>query len=156
MTSDQREYFLEKRITNKMSSALVHRVEADKLMNFGDQEPSNLPNTNALRVAKCKALKEGRHHNDPVLSVCMMKNMHPYLNIIKDIGYDRFFIHYWSAAEMNVYKQYIKEKKCSIISIDATGSLVKKPLLLSNRKTKQILLYEIAIVDNEINAFTIG
>jgi len=79
-----------------------------------------------------------------------MKNINPYINIIKDIGYDRFFVHYWSATELNVYRKYVKYNKCPTICIDATGSLVKKPLLLSNRNTKHILLYEIAIHDKQL------
>jgi len=52
---------------------------------------------------------------------------------------------------LNVYRKYVKYNKCPTICIDATGSLVKKPyLLLSNRNTKHILLYEIAIHDKQL------
>jgi len=76
--------------------------------------------------------------------------MHPYLNIIKDIGYNRFFVHYWTALEMNVYRQYTKYNKITTLCIDATGSLVKNPTYIINRKTKSILLYEIVVHDKNI------
>jgi hypothetical protein len=85
-----------------MSASAARRLEANKIMNFGDKEPSHLPTSNALRIAKCRELKQGREDNDPVLAICTMKNINPYINIIKDIGYDRFFVHYWSTTELNV------------------------------------------------------
>jgi len=52
---------------------------------------------------------------------------------------------------LNVYRKYEKYNKCPTICIDAIGSLVKKPyLLLTNRNTKHILLFEIAIHDKQL------
>lgn len=81
-----------------------------------------------------------------------MESINLYINVIKDIGYDRFFVHYWSATELNIYRRYVKNSECPTICIDATGSLVKKPMLLSNRKTKHILLYKIAVHDKLMNS----
>lgn len=152
MSSKRKKYFLEKIVQGKLSAITTRRLEADKIMNFGDNEPSHLPTSNALRIAKCRELKKSREDNDPILSICKMKNVHPYTNVIKDIGYDRFFVHYWSSTEINIYRKYVMNNKiCSTICIDATGSLIKKPLLHSNRNTKHILLYEIAIHDKALN-----
>lgn len=60
------------------------------------------------------------------------------------------FVHYWIALDMNVYRQYTKHNKITTVCIDATGSLVKKPTSVTNRTTKSILLYEIAVHDKNI------
>lgn len=66
MSSERKIYSLDKMIQGKMSASAVRRVEADKLMNFGDKEPSNLSTNNALRIAKCRELKKDREDNDPI------------------------------------------------------------------------------------------
>jgi len=98
-------YYTNKLVTENMSAAMLLRCEANTLMEFGDSEPSHLPTANALRITKCRVMTDQREDHDPILALCKMKYMHPYLNIIKDIGYDRFFVHYWTALEMNVYKE---------------------------------------------------
>lgn len=116
-------------------------------MEFGDQEPSTLPSSNVLRVAKSKAVKESRLHDDPILAINMLKYIDPYSMSIKDIGYDRFFVHYWASSEMAVYKSFIKETEVPQISIDATGGIVKKILNASNNRSHNILLYEVTVND---------
>lgn len=148
--SEKKLYYIKKLVNEKMSAVMLQRSEADVLMEFGDKEPCSLPTSNALRIVKCRAIKDQRENDDPVLALCRMKHMHPYQNIIKDVGYDRFFVHYWSALEMNVYRQYTQQNKISTVCIDATGSLLKKPTLITNRTTKSILLYEIAVHDKNI------
>lgn len=81
-------------------------------------------------------LKKQREEDNPILAVCRMKYVHLYFNIIKDIGYDHFFIYYWSATKMNVYRKYAKQNKMLAICIGAIDSLVKKNILISNIKTK--------------------
>jgi len=53
---------------------------------------------------------------------------------------------------MNVYRKYVQHNNISTICIDSTISLVKKPTLISEKKTRNILLYEIAIHDKTIKA----
>jgi len=125
ISSKKKQYFLDKIVGGKMSASEARRFEANKIMNFGEKEPSHLPTSNALRIAKCRELKKYREDNDPVLEISKMKNINPFINVIKDIGYDRFFVHYWSATELNVYRKYVKYNKCSTILIDATGILLK-------------------------------
>lgn len=104
-----------------MSAAMLRRSEANDLIKLGDKEPSHLPTANALRIIKCRSTKNQREDDDPILSLCKMKHIHPYVNIIKDIGYDRFFVHYWSALEMNVYRQYSRNNRITTVCIDATS-----------------------------------
>lgn len=93
-SSEKKLYYTNKLVSEKMSANMLRRSEANVLMEFGDNEPSHLPTANALRITKCRAIKDQREHDDPVLALCKLKHIHPYLNIIKDIGYDRFFVHY--------------------------------------------------------------
>jgi len=46
---------------------------------------------------------------------------------------------------MNAYLKYSKQSKTPLFSIDATGCVVKKPILISGRKCNAIFLYEIAL-----------
>lgn len=151
-TLEKKQYYIEKLVNEKMSADMLRRTEGNNLMEFDDKEPSHLPTANALRIIECRTLKDQREEEDPILAICKMKYLHPYINIIKDIGYDRFYVHYWSAPEINVYRKYVKHNNISTICIDATGSLVKKPTLIFKKKTKNILLYEIAIHDKTIKA----
>ncbi|KAF0728916.1 Uncharacterized protein FWK35_00028412, partial [Aphis craccivora] len=109
------------------TASFIRRNEASRLMNFGDKEPSHLPSLNALRVLKSKSIKKEQEHDDSILSLSILKNDIPYSTIIRDIGYDRFFVHYWSTVQMNAYRKYAKQSKTPLISIDATGGLVRKP-----------------------------
>lgn len=131
------------------SASFIRRNKASKLMNFGDKEPSHLPTLNALRILKCRSLKKNQDHDDPILGLSVLKGNLPYSLIIRDIGYDRFFVHYWSTVQINIYRQYFKSTDVPVISIDATGGVVKKTLLISGRKTKSIFFYEIAVHNGE-------
>lgn len=147
INGEQKINAISKMVTGCKSASYVRREMAKNLMNFGDQEPSHLPSSNALRVIKCKAIKQGLHNDDPIISLFIMKGLSPYDEIIHDIGYDRFFMHYWSTTEINLYRTYSKTTKTPTISIDATGGIVRKPSLISGRITSNIFLYEISVMD---------
>jgi hypothetical protein len=51
---------------------------------------------------------KNRWDKDEVLAVNIMKGEYPYNNVIRDIGNDRFFIHYWAATEVNAFRNYCK------------------------------------------------
>lgn len=63
------------------------------------------------------------------------------------LGTTGFFLHYWSTTEINLYRTYAKTTKTPTISIDATGGIVRKPILMSGRITSNIFLYEICVMD---------
>jgi hypothetical protein len=96
---------------------------------------------------KHKEQKKHQYHDDPILAVSLMKGMSPYNTIFHDIGYDRFFLHYWTSFEINAYRNYCKGTQNPTISIDATGALVKKITLNNCRETGHIFLYQIGIND---------
>lgn len=64
LTGEQKENAIKKMIEQGQSAAFVRRNLAKNLMNFGEQEPSNLPSANALSVLKCKTIKQGLHNED--------------------------------------------------------------------------------------------
>lgn len=104
---------------------------------------------NALRVLEYKKRQQDKLHKDSIMSLAKLKGITPFNTIIHDIGYDRFFIHYWMSTEINTYRQYTKQNKMSRISIDATGGLVRKLDLISGRQTSSIFLYEIGVMNFE-------
>lgn len=81
------------------------------------------------------------------MSLAQLKGSAPFNQIIHDIGYDHFFLHYWTATEINTYRLYSKQNKFPRISIDATGGIVNKLNLISGRETSPIFLYEIGVMD---------
>lgn len=143
----KRDEFSNKLIQQNMSASYIQKIEAKKLMNYGDPEPSNLPTMNALRVLKYQNRQKDKLHKDPIMSLAQLKGSAPFNTILHDIGYDRFFLHYWTATEINTYRLYSKQNKLPRISIDATGGIIKKLNLISGRETSPIFLYEIRIMD---------
>lgn len=81
--------------TKCKTASFVRREMAKEIIKFDEQEPSQLPSTNALRFLKCKTIKQGLQNDDRIIGLFIMKGLSPYNEIIHDIGYDRFFLHYW-------------------------------------------------------------
>ncbi len=87
-----------------MESHVWRASEATKLMDFGDPEPSHLPNLATLRKAKQErnALELG--DKDPILALQMLKYSAPHSGSIKDIG--QVFLSLLE-SNTNVYVQVI-------------------------------------------------
>lgn len=132
----------------KMTPSLYRQLEARKIMNFGDKEPAILPSGNVLRTALAISSKNDQLHEDVVVAIGIMKTMPQFNMTIKDLGYDPFFVHYWSPLETVMFKDYVKNNKEPTISIDATGGLAKKPILISKTTCKTVFLYEIVVRDD--------
>ncbi|CAI6375455.1 unnamed protein product [Macrosiphum euphorbiae] len=126
LIGNKREQLKKKKINENQSPAYVQRVEAMGVMEYGDKEPSHLPSTNALRILKHKALKDEQINSDPVIALSILKGSSPYNNIIRDISYDKFYVHYWASTEINFYRLYAINTDVPRVSIDATGGLVRK------------------------------
>jgi len=144
MTPLQTHAIAREQIDKNMSADVIRRHFASKIMNFGDLEPPHVLTSNVIRCAKSRILSKDRIHNDPILGLCIMKHFNQSSGSIHDIGYDRFFCHYWSSLQLNVYREYVKNCNCPSISMDGTGGIVQKPTLIGSRKTRTICLYEIA------------
>jgi len=113
-----------------MSTYGWRRTKANELMTFGDVEPANLYNETVL----CKAKQMDIDKNlglldkisDPVASILALKYKLKFSRIIREIGLDKFFVIYFSPEQLFLYKQFNRTEKTGTLSIDATGSLVKK------------------------------
>ncbi len=134
-----------------MSATRLQKEEAAKIMEFGDPIPACILSTNALRIIKCQNRKSNQIDDDSIISLVKMKANVPYTSIFRDIGYDPFFIHHWSAPQMNAYHLYTRSTSVSRISIDATGGVMRPVNLASRRKTRAIFLYEIVVRNENCN-----
>ncbi|KAF0717390.1 jerky protein-like, partial [Aphis craccivora] len=131
---EKKEDYINKLKTQNMAAAYIQRTEAKKVKDYGDNEPSHIPSLNALRLIKHKSLLKDHIHENPLISISLLKGTPPYNNIIREIGYDKFFMHFWTSAKINNYRNYLKTYSTPTISIDATGSVVKKINLFSGRQ----------------------
>lgn len=108
---------------NHELSCRWRRAEADKLMDLGDPEPPYLPTNSVLRKAKQERQDINLGANNETNSIQNILKMKYELHggTIYSISLDPFFVHYWTLEQIAIYMQYP-----NYISIDATGSLVKK------------------------------
>lgn len=129
----------------KTTTAMAYRTElADDLMNTSDTaEPPHLFSANVLRVAKNKVIEEDYLDKDPLKALLLMQ-LGSLRDIIHNIGLNRFFIHYWSNYQINVYRSYATSEPACIY-IDATGSIIKKIKRPDRSKSKHIFLYNSVI-----------
>ena len=113
-----------------------------------EREFNTIPSTNVLRVAKYDFLRSSRVHKDPILALGILKRSVPCEGVIRDIGYDLFFTHYWSESQIHTYNEYCKRSTQSMIAIDATGSVCQK-IKRPGCKSRHIFLYEITVPSKE-------
>lgn len=118
--------------------------QAEKLMDFGDPEPSHLPNLATIRKAKQEQHESEMAHKNPILSLQAIKCSCPHSGSIGDIGLHKFFCHYWSPTQMMMYQT----EKHPIVAFDATGSVVKK-LVRPNGLSGHIFLYQGVLIGSD-------
>lgn len=112
-------------------------------MEFGRFSPPNLYSLPTLRKAKQESKDKimGIKYKCPVQSLMEFKHNSSLSGSIHGIGIDPFFVHYWTNYQIAVYKDASKEY--TKLSIDATGSLVKKLKRTSlDLLSAHIFLYE--------------
>ena len=133
-------------------SASVYRSnKALKIMQPSDQEPGTLYKTTVLNKAKHQSERQKHCDIDTLTSLVMMKqDSHKFS--IHEIGYDPFYILYWTNYQIHVYNIYANGS-FPTITIDATGSIVKA-LKTGGRKTKHIFLYQ-AVVNCHLGQFPV-
>jgi len=71
-----------------------------------------------------------------------MKSNQNYGSTIRDIGLDKFFVHFWSHMQLKIYKDNYEKTTVPTISFDATGGCVKKIKRNYNTYSSSIFLYE--------------
>lgn len=70
---------------------------------------------------------------------------------IRNIGMHPFFVYYWTNVQVHVYNKYC-QKGYARLSIDATGSIVRRFRKVSGDKTNHIFLYECTVGDSSLSS----
>lgn len=128
-----------------------HDVARNTMKDDANLEPPNLFANDILRQAK-KEFMDDELNILPLDSREILKTFEkmyftpPTYNIIKAICAVPFHMFYSSEDQLNAYKAYCNlTKKSSQISVDATGSIVKKLDRPNNLKSGHIFLYAVVI-----------
>lgn len=105
----------------------------------GDPEPPTLQKTEVLKNAMYKFLKEQYVDPKPRLSLEIMKET-TLGNIIHEVGLNPFFVFFWTLAQSHAYLSCAENAPVSV-SIDASGSIVKKIRLANKSLSGPTFLY---------------
>lgn len=111
-------------------------------------EPAHLYNKTVLRKAKQMDNNEklglGKI-SDPVASILELKYKAEFSGIIREVGLDKFFVIYFSPEQLLLYQQFNRQtQKAGLLSIDATGSVVKK-IKKPDGSTNFLFLYQAVV-----------
>lgn len=137
-------------------SAERHRIEvANQKMLPGDPEPPTLPKADVMHVAKNEHLQSSLLDKDPIVAIAKMKRIgrtEEKLSI-RNVGYDPFYVQYWTHHQNLIYEKYTKRETASL-KIDATGGLVSKILRADGTFSQHIFLY-LAVVNSSAGQFSV-
>ncbi|CAH1163403.1 unnamed protein product [Phaedon cochleariae] len=124
----------------KIKSTVVFRSEeANKLMEEGDVEPPHLYRAEVLSTAKNQIISKTYLSKNPITALHFLK-VGSLQGSIHNIGLDPFFVHFWSIHQQHIYRSCMKNDHCAI-SIDATGSIIKKNKKPDGSQSNNIFLY---------------
>jgi len=71
-----------------------------------------------------------------------MKQINKYDCAIRNLGYDKFFVHFWTNLQLKIYKEQYTKCAVPTISFDATGGVCRKIQRFGNNYSNSIFLYE--------------
>jgi hypothetical protein len=138
------------------SSVMIKSSLTSNEMDYGDPEPSHIPNSKAISEAFYRDKSKVRIHNNPLLALQIMKHRGKYSGSIHDIGLDPILVIYFSNIQSHLYND-LNQNSNILISADATGGLCKQVKVYSKNGEniieikKQIYLYQINAVTENIN-----
>lgn len=104
--------------------------------------PAHIPSSKSVRQVKSKALLSSRLHDNPIIALGIYKRSDRYGEAIQDIGFDKFFLHFWSDLQIKIYRDSYSKVQPVTISFDATGGVCKKIKRYDNQLSGVIFLYE--------------
>ncbi|XP_074112165.1 uncharacterized protein LOC141535899 [Cotesia typhae] len=119
ITGDKRREYAEALQLQK--GDLFKRRLITKYQEYGEQAAPIIPNTPVITQIRHEELQ----------------------GVIKQVGFDKFFLIYWTHQQSDIYNDLVTLE--SIVSIDATGSVVRKISFLQNYDSGPIFLYQIVI-----------
>lgn len=125
-----------------MGAKTVHLYRAEKAaenMREGDIEPPTLPSSPVLRTARSQHRRKQFTDPDPIKALQKLKHGDAAF-IVRNIGLDPFYVHYWSRHQLNIYQDYVN-KGSSRLCLDATGSIMRKIVHNEKIPPKSIYLY---------------
>lgn len=93
---------------------------------FGDKIPPIVPSLRCLNSIKHENNKKQYCHENLFKSLQILNCDSIYKNALKFIGFDPFFVLYWTDQHESVYNHYSKIEGITVV-IDATGSLIQSP-----------------------------
>lgn len=129
-------------VDTKTDAITYIRSEAKHLMDFGDPYPPILPKTTVLRkaISEMKDKRLGLTGSKSISNIVDMKDT-THVGSVHKIGASPFFCYYWTTEQKLLYKLNYKTNEHSFMTIDATGSVVKK-IKYSYTKSSHIFLYQ--------------
>lgn len=121
-----------------------------KFQEYGDQVSPLIPSTKVLNEIKREAENEDFGiQGDLWQNLTRLRYDVEFISTLRQIGFDRFFAFYWSIEQIAVYNNILKLNP--IVSINATGSLVRKINYSGRRSNGPIFLHQIVTyIDNLI------
>ena len=129
----------------------MRRILAKNNLVLGDIEAPIVYKLDTLRKLKQETTdrKLGMTAEDaqhPVLALQTKKYTPPYVGGIHEIGLDPFYVTYYLPQQMHTYKEYCRLlKDSSVISMDATSSLVTNLALTKDISSPAIFIYEVVV-----------
>ncbi|KAL4083153.1 hypothetical protein QTP88_028519 [Uroleucon formosanum] len=102
------------------------------------------------KKVKSKAILSSRLHDNPIIALGIYKRCDRYGEAIQDIGFDKFFLHFWSDLQLTIYRDSYSKVHPVTISFDATGGVCKKIKRYDNQLSGVIFLYEVAVSDQSL------
>lgn len=144
------------RVVKELSTMLTYtwkRENANKVMKFGDIDPAHLYNEDVLRAKQL----ENNHilginkASDLIESINELKYKPDFAGYIRDIGRNRCFVTYWNKEQAFLYKRFLKQDANTrgILSIDATGSLIRRIPRPDGSLSNVLFLYQIVAPFNK-------
>lgn len=147
LKGQRRKFVTDVLINEKLDAITFRRQEAKRLKDFGDVEPSIMPNAAVLRKAKEQALleKHGFLYVNPALNLLNSAKNGKFAGAIHSIGVLEFYCIYWSPEQQLLYKIRNKKTCTGFMTIDATGGVVSK----SSNCESPVFLYQCMFVDSD-------
>jgi len=117
-------------------------LQIKNLIILGDVLPAHIPSSKSVRQVKSKTILRSRLHENPIIALGIYKKSDRYGVAIHDIGFDKFFVHFWSDLQLKVYRDSYSKVQPVTISFDATGGVCKKIKRCDDQLSGAIFLYE--------------
>lgn len=129
-------------IDTKTDAISYVRTEAKTLIDFDGPYPPILPKTTVLRkaISETKNKRLGLTGSKPINNLINVKDT-THIGSVHNIGGSPFFCYYWTKEQKLLYKLHHKNDTQSFMTIDATGSIVKK-IKYQHSKSSHIFLYQ--------------